>query len=227
MKVLYVEDEPFLAKIVRESLESRGLVVHHLPDGRGAVQACEQFRPDICVLDVLLPFDNGFTVGKAIRGQFPHIPIVFLTAKDQTGDVLEGFASGGNDYVRKPFSMEELIVRMHNLVRLSSSEKTAQGPGEPIALGRFRFCPLRQEIHLDDQVRRLSHRETQLLNLLCQNANQPVLRKLILDTLWGNDSFFNSRNLDVYIARLREYLRDDEQVEIITLKGVGYRLVFG
>lgn len=227
INVLYVEDEPFLAKIVRESLESRGLVVRHLPDGRGVVQVCAQFRPDICVLDVMLPYDDGFAVGKAIRVQFPHIPIIFLTAKDQTEDVLEGFASGGNDYVRKPFSMEELIARIHNLVRLHGSDKKASGSAEPIALGRFQFCPLRQELQFDDHLRRLSHRETQLLDLLCQRANQPVLRKDILDALWGNDSFFNSRNLDVYIARLREYLRDDEHVQIITLKGVGYRLVCG
>lgn len=227
IKVLYVEDEPFLAKIVRESLESRGLVVQHLPDGRRAAQVCEQFGPDICVLDVMLPFDDGFTVGKAIRARFPQVPIIFLTAKDQTEDVLAGFAAGGNDYVRKPFSMEELIARIHNLVRLRGGETTAVAPATSVPLGRFRFSPLRQELQFGEQVRRLSHRETQLLDMLCQNPNQPVFRKDILDTLWGNDSFFNSRNLDVYIARLREYLRDDEQVQIITLKGVGYRLVGG
>lgn len=226
IKVLYVEDEPFLAKIVRESLESRGLVVRHLPDGRGAVQVCEQVAPDICVLDVMLPFDDGFTVGKAIRAKFPLLPIIFLTAKDQTEDVLAGFAAGGNDYVRKPFSMEELIARIHNLLRLRAGEKNTVA-AETQALGKFRFSPLRQELQFGDQTRRLSHRETQLLDMLCQHANQPVLRKDILDALWGNDSIFNSRNLDVYITRLREYLRDDEQVEIITLKGVGYRLVCG
>lgn len=225
IKVLYVEDEPFLAKIVRESLESRGLEVRHLPDGRGAVHACEQFDPDICVLDVMLPFDDGFTVGKAIRTRFPQLPIIFLTAKDQTEDVLAGFAAGGNDYVRKPFSMEELIARIHNLLHLRAGEKNAAVAVEIVPLGRFRFFPLRQELQFGDQTRRLSHRETQLLDMLCQNAGQPVLRKDILDALWGNDSIFNSRNLDVYITRLREYLRDDEQVEIITLKGVGYRLV--
>jgi len=225
IKILYVEDEPFLAKIVRESLESRGLTVRHLPDGRGAVQICEQFSPDICVLDVMLPFDDGFSVAKAIRVRFPQMPIIFLTAKDQTEDVLAGFAAGGNDYVRKPFSMEELIARIHNLLRMRAGEKNVAATVEVVPLGRFRFAPLRQELQLGDQTRRLSHRETQLLDMLCQNANQPVLRKDILDALWGNDSIFNSRNLDVYITRLREYLRDDEQVEIITLKGVGYRLV--
>jgi len=225
IKVLYVEDEPFLAKIVRESLESRGLEVRHLPDGRGAVQVCEEFRPDICVLDVMLPFDDGFIVGKAIRTQFPQVPIIFLTAKDQTEDVLAGFAAGGNDYVRKPFSMEELIARIHNLIRLRGGEATAAASASAVTLGRFRFSPLRQELQIGEQVRRLSHREAQLLEMLCQNPGRPVLRKDILDTLWGNDSIFNSRNLDVYITRLREYLRDDEQVEIITLKGVGYRLV--
>lgn len=228
IKVLYIEDEPFLAKIVRESLESRGLAVRHLPDGRDAVRNCAEFQPDLCVLDVMLPYADGFVIGKAIRAQFPAVPIIFLTAKDQTEDVLSGFAAGGNDYIRKPFSMEELIARIHNLLRLSGAATAAPGASAaaPWPLGRFLFDPVRQELQLEEHVRRLSHRETQLLEMLCAGANQPVLRKDILEALWGSDSIYNSRNLDVYIARLREYLRQDQQVAIITLKGVGYRLVY-
>lgn len=224
-RILYIEDEPFLAKIVREYLESRGWAVRHLPDGRGAVAAFEQFRPHICILDVMLPFDDGFSVGRDIRKRFPKTPIIYLTAKDQTEDVLAGFASGGNDYLRKPFSMEELIVRLKNLIALSSSDKQSFAEQEPMTLGQFLFNPTRQELLLGEQAKRLSHRETQLLEMLAQNINKDVLRKDILLLLWGNDSYFNSRNLDVYITRLREYLRPDPNVEIITLKGIGYRLV--
>lgn len=224
-RILYIEDEPFLAKIVREYLESRGWVVRHLPDGRGAVAAFEQFQPHICILDVMLPFDDGFSVGKSIRKRFPKTPIIYLTAKDQTEDVLAGFASGGNDYLRKPFSMEELIVRLKNLIALSNPDNQPATDMEPVMLGQFRFNPTRQELLLGEQAKRLSHRETQLLEMLAQNINKDVLRKEILLLLWGNDSYFNSRNLDVYIARLREYLRPDPNVEIITLKGIGYRLV--
>ncbi|HRF40661.1 MAG TPA: response regulator transcription factor, partial [Saprospiraceae bacterium] len=146
-----------------------------------------------------------------------------LTAKDQTEDVLAGFASGGNDYLRKPFSMEELIVRLKNLIALSNPDNQPATDMEPVMLGQFRFNPTRQELLLGEQAKRLSHRETQLLEMLAQNINKDVLRKEILLLLWGNDSYFNSRN--VYIARLREYLRPDPNVEIITLKGIGYRLV--
>lgn len=224
-RILYIEDEPFLAKIVREYLESRGWAVRHLPDGRGAVAAFEQFRPHICILDVMLPFDDGFSVGKEIHKRFPKTPIIYLTAKDQTEDVLAGFAAGGNDYLRKPFSMEELIVRLKNLIALSGSDRGGFAEQEPVSLGQLFFNPTRQELQHGAQTRRLSHRETQLLELLVQNVNQEVLRKDILLLLWGNDSYFNSRNLDVYITRLREYLRPDPGVEIITLKGIGYRLV--
>jgi DNA-binding response OmpR family regulator len=225
-RILYVEDEPFLGKIVRESLESRGFDIRLVDDGALVIPALTAFEPDICVLDVMLPHRDGFELGREIRQRYPALPILFLTARHQTQDVLQGFESGGNDYVRKPFSMEELIVRIQNLLRLSGSQ-TAAAPVLPdvLALGRYRFAPQRQELALDAHTRTLSHRETQLLQLLSARPNEPVLRKDILEALWGNDSYFNSRNLDVYITRLREYLRDDSGVQILTLKGVGYRLV--
>ena len=225
IRVLYVEDEPFLGKIVRESLESREFKVLHQEDGRGILDHCREFTPHICVLDVMLPYDDGFTLGKKIRSEYPTLPIIFLTAKDQTADVLEGFSSGGNDYIRKPFSMEELIARIHNLLNINIGQETAPEQSEYYQFGKFTFSPKRQELEINGSVRRISHRETQLLELLCSSLNQAVERRTILDTIWGNDSFFNSRNLDVYITRLREYLREDASVELITLKGVGYRLV--
>lgn len=224
--ILYVEDEPFLSKIVRESLESRGFVVRWISNGAEAVPAFRAARPDICILDVMLPQRDGFSVGKEIRQLDARVPIIFLTAKNQTEDVLQGFESGGNDYLRKPFSLEELIVRIHNLLQLVKGEApTLAKPQDALALGHYQFFPLRQQLQWDDQTRGLSHRETQLLLMLAQQRNQVVQRRDILLQLWGDDSFFNSRNLDVYITRLRDYLKEDPDVQILTLKGVGYRLV--
>ena len=224
IKILYVEDEPFLGKIVTESLESRQFEVHLVADGREVMAAFGQFKPDICVLDVMLPHRDGFSLGQEIRQQNPQVPIIFLTAKNQTQDVVQGFESGGNDYIRKPFSQEELIVRIQNLLRMTGTAAPEPSDGL-IRLGRYRFAPLRQELHLENDFRTLSHRETQLLEILAARPNEVVQRKDILLQVWDNDSFFNSRNLDVYITRLRDYLKEDMAVQILTLKGVGYRLV--
>lgn len=228
MRILYVEDEPFLGKIVKESLESRQFEVHWIADGAEVMEAFERLRPDVCVLDVMLPHRDGFSLGRDIRARHPQVPIIFLTAKNQTEDVLQGFDSGGNDYLRKPFSQEELIVRIRNLVALTkgSAAVASRPEQEGIRLGRFAFFPLRQELLLDGQpLRQLSHRESQLLEMLAIKPNAVVERKDILKQVWGHDSIFNSRNLDVYITRLREHLKEDAVVQILTLKGVGYRLV--
>ncbi|WP_373551759.1 response regulator transcription factor [Haliscomenobacter sp.] len=226
-KVLYVEDELFLGKIVQESLESRGFEVQMVGDGAEVLAVFENFMPDICLLDVMLPNRNGYELGEDIRQRFPTLPIIFLTAKTQTEDVLKGFTSGGNDYIRKPFSMEELIARIHNLLNLSG-----QNPGETggeqngiIHLGKYVFDLRKYELRFQAQVRKLSHREAELLKILADHRNFTVERKVIMLQIWGDDSFFNSRNLDVYITRLRDYLREDERVQIITLKGVGYQFI--
>jgi two-component system response regulator VicR len=227
MRVLYVEDEPFLGKIVQESLESRQFVVRWVTDGAEVMAAFAAFSPDVCVLDVMLPHRDGFSLGKEIRALDPQMPIIFLTAKNQTEDVLQGFESGGNDYLRKPFSQEELIVRIKNLVNLTRGKSHPfAGNLEGIKLGRYRFLAERQELQLDGALyRQLSHRETQLLEMLVGRPNAIVERRDILQQIWGHDSIFNSRNLDVYVTRLREYLKEDAAVQILTLKGVGYRVV--
>lgn len=225
-KVLYVEDELFLGKIVQESLQSRGFEVHMVDDGAEVMRAFEHFQPDICLLDIMLPNRNGYEIGADIRQRFPHLPIIFLTAKTQTEDVLKGFNAGGNDYIRKPFSMEELIARIHNLLQLKG-----QQPSEPttepgvIQLGKYELDLRKYELRLQTQVRKLSHREAELLKILAEHRNLTLERKIILQQIWGDDSFFNSRNLDVYITRLRDYLREDDRVQIITLKGVGYQFI--
>ncbi|MGC3947304.1 MAG: response regulator transcription factor [Chryseolinea sp.] len=220
VKVFYVEDEPFLGQIVRESLESRDFVVTMVDNGIAAVTSFLACQPDICVLDVMLPGKDGFAIAQEIRKHNPSIPIIFVTAKNQTDDVLKGFHAGGNDYLRKPFSLEELIVRIQNLLRLSQHSSKSV---ELIQIGRYCFLPLLYELKLGESSRKLSHRESTLLQFLNNSRNATVLRKDILLKLWGDDSFFNSRNLDVYITKLRDYLKEDSSVTIITIKGIGYQ----
>jgi DNA-binding response OmpR family regulator len=225
IKILYVEDEPFLGKIVKESLESRQFEVRMVADGKEAMAAFVEMKPDIGVLDVMLPNKDGYAIAKDIRQINPTIPLIFVTAKTQTEDLIKGFEVGGNDYLRKPFSMEELIVRINNLLQLT--QKQNNPVKENIWIGKFEFAPQRYELRKDTNVRKLSHREAMLLQILAENQNNNIDRKTILMRVWGDDSFFNSRNLDVYITKLRDYLREDSAIEIITIKGVGYRFVVG
>lgn len=224
IKILYVEDELFLGKIVLESLEQRGFEVLMETDGAKVINQFLQFSPDICVLDIMLPNKNGFELATAIRDLQEDMPIIFLTAKTQTEDVVKGFSLGGNDYIRKPFSIEELIVRIHNVLRIP---KTAviKGVDEEVTVGQFIFQPHKQMLILGKDIRKLSYRETELLKYFYLNANELIQRRDLLNHIWGNDSFFNSRNLDVYITKLRGYLKEDPNLQIITIKGVGYRFV--
>ncbi len=222
-KILYVEDEPFLGLIVKESLESRDFEVNMVQDGAKALDLFRKVSPDICVLDVMLPSKDGYSVAKSIRLINPGVPIIFVTAKTQTEDLLKGFESGGNDYLRKPFSMEELIVRVNNLLALSKRAKATTHAS--YSIGQYEFDPVRFDLKIAGSSKKLSHREAMLLQILADNRNSVVSRKEILLRIWGDDSFFNSRTLDVYITKLRDHLGADPTVEIITIKGVGYQFV--
>ena len=225
-KVFYVEDELFLGKIVKESLESRNFEVIMESDGAKATELFKKAKPDICVLDIMLPNKDGFTIADEIRELDEEVPIIFLTAKTQTEDVVKGFSLGGNDYIRKPFSMEELIVRIQNLLR-NKQEGAQKISGGTASIGKYNFQLNRQILSNGKEERKLSYRESELLKLLYENRSTIIDRKDILNLLWGNDSFFNSRNLDVYITKIRSYLKDDPSLEIITIKGIGYRFVAG
>lgn len=236
MKALYLEDEPLLARIVKDSLESRGVTIDWFTDGSAAKDALSRAGEyDIAVLDVMMPGEDGLTIGRRLRQSFPQLPILYLTAKTQAKDVLEGFDAGGNDYVRKPFSMEELLVRMQNLVELragggealTAANQTPAAAPEVYRFGRFVFDYPQLRLHLgEDTTHQLSHREAELLRLFVRARGQSVIeRKAILLELWHDDGFFNSRNLDVYVRKLRAMLEADPRVRIITLRGVGYRFV--
>lgn len=224
-KILYVEDEPFLGRIVKESLEVRDFEVRMVTDGNHALNAFKEMNPHLCVLDIMLPNKDGYSISQSIRLLNPSLPIIFVTAKTQTEDLIKGFEVGGNDYLRKPFSMEELIVRVNNLLQLT--KKIPASLKEAIPIGKYEFAPQRYELRKDGNARKLSHREAVLLQILAENQNTSIDRKTVLMRVWGDDSFFNSRNLDVYITKLRDYLKDDPAIEIITIKGVGYHFAVG
>lgn len=220
--ILYVEDELNLGTIVSETLEQKGFRITLVKDGGLVMPELNKTQPDIIVLDVMLPNIDGFSLGKKIKEKFPLIPIIFLTAKTQTKDVLEGFQSGGTDYIRKPFSIEELVARIHNQLALQSTPASAEGV---IQMGSFHYYPKKLLLQMGDQSWQLSSREAEVLDVFSRNINTTIDRKSLLLEVWGDDSFFHSRNLDVYIRKLREYFSADARIHIITLKGKGYQFV--
>ena len=225
-KILYIEDEPHLARIVKDTLQLKGYDVMHRPDGARIHETITSFAPDICLLDVMLPDVDGFTIGNHIHNINPRLPIIFLTAKTQTDDLVKGFSSGGTDYLKKPFSMEELIARIDNQLKLTNKESvSAKSLPDEVKLKDHTFYPGRYELHTPAGVVKLSNRESQILVMLCTHANKPVDRKEVLKLVWGDDSFFNSRNLDVYIRKIRGYFAAGSGIEIVTLKGQGYHFV--
>jgi len=226
IKILYVEDEIFLGKIVFETLISRGFHVQMESDGNKVLNTFEKFVPDICVLDIMLPNKNGFELASEIRKKNQKVPIIFLTAKTQTDDVVKGFKLGANDYIRKPFSMEELIVRIESIFKLPAIDFFPRKDAI-LNIGKFIFDPNNQLLTISNETLKLSFRETELLQYLFLSNHSIIQRKDLMNHIWGNDSFFNSRNLDVYITKLRGYLKNDPSIQIITIKGVGYRFVIG
>jgi DNA-binding response OmpR family regulator len=220
--ILYVEDELFLGRIVSETLEKSGFTVHWESDGARVTDSIGSIAPDICILDIMLPNVDGYTLCRQIRAILPEMPIIFLTAKTETQDIVQGFEAGGTDYVRKPFSMDELIARINNQLKLARSSNHVPHSGQEVTIGRYRLHTGRYELTGPAGTIRLSHREMQVLEALLANINMISDRKELLNSVWGDDSFFNSRNLDVYIRKIREYFSDDKSIVIQTLKGRGY-----
>jgi DNA-binding response OmpR family regulator len=221
IKLLLAEDEAALGQIIKESLETRDFDVILCENGDVAFNKYQSESPDILVLDVMMPKKDGFTLAKDIRAIDDAIPIIFLTAKSQTADVVEGFSIGGNDYLKKPFSMEELIVRVHNLVDRTKTQKAS----ETIVIGAFSFDFPKQQLKFkNEDCTQLTHREAHLLFHLIKNKNQVLDRSLILNKLWGTDDFFTARSMDVFITKLRKKLKRDDSIQIINVRGFGYKL---
>jgi len=220
IKVVLAEDEPSLGQIVKESLETRDFKVFLAKDGHEAYEYYKNESPAILVLDVMMPNKDGFTLAKEIREENSSIPIIFLTAKSQTKDVLDGFQHGGNDYLKKPFSMEELIVRIHALLDRVSLKKDHQ----KILIGDYTFNYTKQILHYSEESVLLTHKESELLFHLHEKKNEILDRTFILKKLWGDDDFFNARSMDVFISKLRKKLAKDTNVQIINVRGFGYKL---
>ena len=220
-KILLAEDEVALGTIVKESLETRGFEVHYAEDGEEAKRMYLSTKPELLVLDVMMPKMDGFTLVKEIRKMDDRIPIIFLTAKSRTEDVVEGFGYGANDYLKKPFSMEELIVRIKALL----DRKEGKSATEDVAIGKYQFNFSKQSLGFEGSEIMLTHREAQLLHELYRHKNELTERTLILNTLWGNDDFFSARSMDVFITKLRKKLTLDSEIQIMNVRGYGYKLV--
>lgn len=221
IKILLAEDEPSLGQIIKESLETRNFEVLLCANGEIAYETYKAEQPLLLVLDVMMPKKDGFTLAKEIRKEDPDIPIIFLTAKSQTEDVVEGFNLGGNDYLKKPFSMEELIVRINALLKRNKKNIT-----ENIPLGNYTFNLKKQTLIINEVSVNLTHREANLLYYLLKNKNQVLERSFILKKLWGDDDFFNARSMDVFITKLRKKLKGDTSIQIINVRGFGYKLIY-
>lgn len=220
--IVLAEDEPALGQIIKESLETRDFEVTLCVNGRDAWAAYKEKRPELLVLDVMMPIKDGFTLAQEIRSLDKETPIIFLTAKSQTEDVVNGFNLGGNDYLKKPFSMEELIVRIKNALKQNDNPDKNTN----FVLGAFQFNANRQELtYKKDAPVKLTHRESELLFHLCANRNELLDRSFILNKLWGNDDFFNARSMDVFISNLRKKLKRDSSLQIVNVRGYGYKLI--
>lgn len=226
IKVLYAEDEPFLARIVLDGLTSSGYEVKLALDGALAWAQFVAEKPDICVLDIMMPQKDGYTLAAEIRKSDPNIPIIFLSAKALTEDVVMGFNSGGNDYLKKPFSIDELLVRMESLLkRFGPANK---GENDTDRKYWFRNCeldPVAQKLKTSVGEYSLSYKEAILLELLLKNRNNILEREDALIRIWGEDSFYNGRSMDVFMAHLRKLLKSEPEIQIISLRGVGYKLI--
>jgi len=222
VKLLFVEDEQALANIVKDSLESRNFVVDLFYDGASAWQSFHLQTYHLAILDIMLPKIDGFALGKRIRQAAPNLPIIFLTARSQPEDVVKGFELGANDYVKKPFSMEELIVRINYQL---GNRRTNREEHTLLQIGHYQFHPGNQTLSINGKTRNLTHRESEILKRLYENRNQVMERNTVLQELWGDDHFFNARSMDVFITKLRKYLQEDPALRIVNIRGIGYKLI--
>ena len=223
-KLLLAEDDENLGLLLKEYLVAKGYDADLYPDGEAAYKGFMKEHYDICVLDIMMPKKDGFTLAKDIRIVNGDIPIIFLTAKNLKEDVLEGFKTGADDYITKPFSMEELILRIEAILRRTAQESQSNAQ-QIFTLGRFTFDTRKQTLSEGEEIVKLTTKESDLLKLLCQNANKVLERNYALKSIWIDDNYFNARSMDVYITKLRKHLKDEPTVEIINVHGKGYKLI--
>ena len=225
--VLLVEDEETLALIIKDTLEGQGFAIRLAENGEEGIEKFFGQKPDVVVADVMMPRMDGFEMVRRIRRQDKQTPVLFLTARSATNDVVEGFELGGNDYLKKPFGMQELIVRIKALLGRASHYPAPEGrpSATEFEIGRYRFNATTQRLSYLGSETELSHRESEILRRLCENRNEVTLMQDILIELWGNDTFFNQRSLHVFITKLRHKLSRDERIRIVNVRGIGYKLI--
>ena len=226
IKVLLAEDEQTLALIIKDTLEAQGFIIETAKNGEEGLQKFFMEKPDVLVADVMMPKMDGFEMVKRIRLSDKHTPVLFLTARSAINDVVEGFELGANDYLKKPFGMQELIVRIKALAgRLITQTEEKEKKTDWIEIGQYHFNPTLQRLEYAGIETEMSHRESEILRRLCENRNQVVNTQNILLELWGDDSFFNNKSLHVFITKLRHKLSKDSQIRIVNVRGIGYKLI--
>lgn len=227
IRVLLVEDDNNLGNLLREYLDAKGYETKLATNGREGFELFSKQKFDICLLDVMMPVKDGFTLAKEIRVTDKQIPIVFLTAKSMKEDAIEGFHAGADDYITKPFSMEELLLRMKAILRRAKAPAFKDSDQKEFEIGKYRFDYNHQLLSHDGKQQKLTTKEADLLKLLCLHSNDVLDRNFALNAIWKDDNYFNSRSMDVYIAKLRKYLKDDPKVEILNIHGKGFKLLVG
>ena len=223
LRILLCEDDENLGMLLREFLQAKGFNADLCSDGEKGYKAFVKNQYDLCVFDVMMPKKDGFTLAQEIRLVNTEVPIIFLTAKALKEDILEGFKICADDYITKPFSMEELVSRIGAILRRVRGKKDKEVTSYKI--GRFTFDTQKQVLVIDDKTKKLTTKESELLALLCANVNQILERNFALKTIWVDDNYFNARSMDVYITKLRKLLKDDPSIEIINIHGKGYKLI--
>lgn len=226
-KILLAEDDPNLGELLKDYLELKGkFEVMLCKDGEEALRAFGQNSFDLCILDVMMPKKDGFTLGREIRKINPYIPLIFATAKGMMEDKTEAFSLGGDDYITKPFRVEELLLRIQALLKRVSREKAfEEEPVNEFQIGKFHFDYPSQIISIEGRDQKLSTKEAELLRLLCLNMNEVLTRETALLEIWHDDNYFNGRSMDVFLSKLRKYLKEDPDVEIVNVHGKGYKLL--
>ena len=223
-KILLAEDDENLGLLLKEYLNAKGFETNLFANGELAFRDFVKNQYDICILDIMMPVKDGYTLAREIRQIDEEIPIIFLTAKSMKEDVIEGFSIGADDYITKPFSMEELLFRIEAILkRTSTTFKTP--PADKFQIGKYTFDVKKQTLQIGDNVIRLTTKESELLKLLCTHQNKILDRNFALKTIWLDDNYFNARSMDVYITKLRKYLKEDDSVEIVNVHGKGFKLV--
>ncbi len=224
INILYVEDDESLGFVTKDHLEHNGYKVDHAENGRVAMDWFSERNYDLCILDVMLPEMDGFEIAKNIRKVNAAIPILFLTARTLKEDRIKGFKLGGDDYITKPYSIEELVLKIQVFLRRKQIDPSKQKE-QQYKIGKYVFRPEDMSLSLDDELRQLTMKEVEVLRFFVEHPNQIISRSDILISVWGKDDYFLGRSLDVFISKLRKYLMDDKNIEIQNIHGVGFKFL--